>query len=69
MTPAIIRQAPGEKTRWPGTYALVGHYGDPKGFVVKLGKGQRLPLTTAADEDGPLWYVLVDISTEDAQAA
>lgn len=68
MSPAIIRQAPGEKTHWSGTYALVGHYGDPKGFSVKLAKGERLPLA-AADADGPLWYVLVDISTEDVQAA
>lgn len=66
---AILRQAPGEKALVPGTYALVGHYGDPKGFAAWFDKGQRLPLTTAADDDGALWYVLVDLSADQERVA
>ncbi len=64
----ILRLAPGEPAPWAGTYALVGHYGEPIGFAKRCAKGDRLPLA-AANADGPLWYVLVDFSTMDAQAA
>jgi hypothetical protein len=68
MTLAILRQAPGETALLPGTYALVGHFGAPIGYSVKVGKGERLLLTAIA-HDGPLWWSLVDISTEAIQAA
>lgn len=64
----ILRFQPGEFAPMAGMYALVGHFGEPSGFAVKCTQGERLPLT-AVGADGPLWFVLVDSSGEDAQAA
>jgi hypothetical protein len=63
---AILHQTPGEAALAPGIYALVGHYGEQLGFTGWFDKGERLPLVAANDL---VWYVLVDISIENAQAA
>jgi hypothetical protein len=67
VTPAILRQAPGEAALVAGTYALVGHYGEPLGLTQCCEKGEGLPLVAATDQ--LVWFVLVDKSIETAQAA
>jgi hypothetical protein len=64
----IRRYEPGETVPFRGTYALVGHYGEPTEAAVWLDAGDRLPFAMAAIE-GPLWFVLVSISSEKAIAA
>ncbi len=64
----VLRHAPGETAPLRGTYVLVGHYGEPKGLAATCSQGERLPLA-AADDDGPLWWVLVALATEEVQAA
>lgn len=63
---AILRHAPGERVEIAGTYALVGHFGEPMGFAKWFEVGDRLPLAVA---DGPLWYVLVDVPAVGSKAA
>jgi hypothetical protein len=66
---AILRQSPGEIAFSSGTYALVGHYGEPTGFAVGVKQGDRLPLVAVATRNGPLWFVLVVDCNEASQAA
>lgn len=56
----IHRHSPGEIAPRSGTYALVGHYGEPLRLTVERIKGDRLPLAIAGKEFGELWWVLVD---------
>jgi hypothetical protein len=63
----IYRLAPGEAAPLPGMYALVDHWGTPLGYTGWFEKGDRLPLVTATTE--LTWYVLVDASIDNAQAA
>jgi hypothetical protein len=65
---AILRLAPGEDAPWEGTYALVGHYGEPAGVAQWFAKGGQLPLATA-DAEYPLWYVLIGEADISSQAA
>lgn len=65
---AILRHVPGERAPIAGTYALVGHYGEVTGFSVECDSGDRLPLVSAHDDLGHLWYVHVGhaIAAEEA---
>jgi hypothetical protein len=63
---AILRHAPGERVPIAGTYALVGHYGDPMGYSAWFDEGDELPLAYAT---APLWYVLVDVAEVGVKAA
>lgn len=51
---AIHRPPPGSPAPRAGTYALVGHYGEPTGFTVECDQGDRLPLAAATEGIGPL---------------
>ncbi len=65
---AILRLSPGEPAPWRGTYALVGHYGEPTGVAQWFDEEARLPLATA-EVEYPLWYVLVGEANSSTQAA
>jgi hypothetical protein len=65
---ALLRQAPGEEALVSGRFALVDHYGVPLCLTVAVEKGERLPYA-AATEDGPTWFLLVDVFAKQTQAA
>jgi hypothetical protein len=64
----IRRYEPGETALARGTYALVGHYGEPTGVAMWREAGEELPVVTA-EVEYPIWFVLVGIPDEIAQAA
>jgi hypothetical protein len=64
----IRRHLPGEVAPGTGSYALVGHYGEPSGVAVWRDGGERLPLVSA-DLEHPLWFFLVDEIMEVAKVA
>jgi hypothetical protein len=64
----VVRFEPGNIAPDSGTYVLKGHYGEDTGVAIRLDRGERLPLATAAVEY-PLWYVLVGEPTSNLQAA
>lgn len=67
---AIMRHAPGEPAPFPGTYRLVGHYGEVTTFSAWRERGQPLPTFTDDDSQfGPYWFVLVDEAQENTRAA
>ena len=65
----ILRHAPGEIVSIAGTYALVGHYGEPTNITVRCEIGDRLPFVTSAVGFGPLWFHRVDEANEGSRAA
>jgi hypothetical protein len=64
----VVRFQPGEQAPDSGTYVLKGHYGEDTGVAVRVDKGERLPLATAAVEY-PLWFVLAGEPVEATKAA
>lgn len=64
----VLRLSPGEAAPWEGTYALVGHYGEPLGFALRRNAGEPLPLVAiGVSHEPPLWWHMID--AEAAQAA
>lgn len=57
-TMAIVRFEPGTAVPQAGTYALVGHYGEPLGRWCWRDAGERLPPTASRDETEG-WYVWI----------
>lgn len=56
----VIRHEAGQKVPADGMYALVGHYGEASGVVVRRRKGERLPLVIVSEDLAtPLWFVQV----------
>jgi hypothetical protein len=65
----IVRLAPGDAAPWTGTYALVGHYGEPTSYSVKRKAGERLPVVELMADIEPVWFVLMDEANQQAGAA
>jgi hypothetical protein len=63
----VVRYKPGENAPREGTYAVTTEWLTTE-VAVWCRQGERLPLITAAVE-GPLWYVLIELSDEAVQAA
>jgi hypothetical protein len=57
----IVRYEKGTQVPRDARYSLVGHYGEPTGFVVWCSSGESLPPPPPGDLDTtpPLWYVEV----------
>jgi len=56
----IVRHEPGGVAPLDGTYALVGHYGEPTNVLIWRRKGEQLPIATGGDGVvAPGWFVLV----------
>ncbi len=55
---AIVRFEPGARAPSDGAFTLVGHFGEPTGFVCECKAGEELPPTPVDDRFGTvLWYV------------
>jgi hypothetical protein len=63
----VVRYRPGDSAPRTGTYVLTTEWESTE-VALWCNQGERLPLATAAIE-GPLWYVLIAVSEERAQAA
>lgn len=56
----IVRHERGAIAPRDARYALVGHYGEPTGFIVACHAGEVLPLQNGEEKVvSPLWYVEV----------
>lgn len=65
----VVRHYPGETAPWKGTYALVGHFGEPTSFAVWCEAGERLPVVSVAADYGPFWFVHMSEANEGSAAA
>lgn len=66
----IVRHERGAIAPRDARYALVGHFGEPTGFIVACRAGEALPLQDGKEEvSRPLWYVEVAEVTVEALAA
>lgn len=57
----ILRHEPGSKVPVSGLYELVDHFGQRRGFLIRVDSGGTLPPVAAADLS--LWFVRVDESS------
>lgn len=58
MSVVILRFEPGTHAPGEGLFALVGHFGEPTGYVCEVEAGEKLPLPPVARRFGTsLWYV------------
>lgn len=54
----IVRYEPEAIVSFDGTYALVGHYGEPTSVLIWCRKGERLPFVAGGDTVvTPAWFV------------
>jgi hypothetical protein len=54
----IVRFEPGALAPCDGRFALVGHFGEPTGFVCECKAGEDLPSKPVDNQlGGLLWYV------------
>jgi hypothetical protein len=67
---AILRFEPGANAPHDGVFALVGHYGEPTGFVCECRAGDNLPdQARVTVPDRALWFVFLENGSEVRLAA